>query len=117
MFRVMNGDFYRALPRPRHLQGLVKRLVKDRRRLIFLLVALIATVYLLFDNKGIIRRTSLEFQKRDLTQKVAEARGETQKLQAHLKAVEGDKKTIEKLARERYGMARDGETVYRVKKD
>jgi cell division protein FtsB len=50
-------------------------------------------------------------------EKVAQAREETRTLQAHLKAVEGDKKTIEKLARERYGMARDGETVYRVKKD
>ena len=82
-----------------------------------LLVALAATFYLLFDNKGIIRRTSLEFQKRDLVEKVAQAREETRTLQVHLKAVEGDKKTIEKLARERYGMARDGETVYRVKKD
>ncbi len=113
----MNGDFYRAIPQPHHLRGLVKRLLKDRRRVVSLLIALIATVYLLFDNKGIIRRTSLELQKRDLAQKVAEARRETQQLLAHLKAVEGDKKTIEKLARERYGMARDGETVYRVKKD
>lgn len=113
----MNGDFYRAIPKPRHLQGLFKRLLKDRRRLVSLIVALIAAIYLLFDNKGIIRRTSLELQKRDLTEKVTQARRETQYLQAHLKAVEGDKKTIEKLARERYGMARDGETVYRVKKD
>ncbi len=113
----MHGDFYRAIPKTRHLQGAVRRLFKNRRRLVSLLVALIATLYLLLDNKGIIRRTSLEFQKRDLAEKVDQARRETSKLQAHLKAVEGDKKTIEKLARERYGMARDGETVYRVKKD
>ncbi|MEX1140604.1 MAG: septum formation initiator family protein [Bacteroidota bacterium] len=113
----MNGDFYRAIPKPRHLQGLVKRLLKNRRRMVSLLIAVVAAVYLLFDNKGIIRRTSLELQKRDLTEKLAQARKETQYLHAHLKAVEGDKKTIEKLARERYGMARDGETVYRVKKD
>ncbi|MEX2115827.1 MAG: septum formation initiator family protein [Bacteroidota bacterium] len=113
----MNGDFYRALPKTRHLQGVVKRLLKNRRRVVSLLVAVIAVFYLLFDNKGIIRRTSLEFQKRDLVEKMAQAREETRHLQAHLKAVEGDKKTIEKLARERYGMARDGETVYRVKKD
>lgn len=113
----MNGDFYRAIPQPRKLQGLLKRLLKDRRRLASLILALIAVLYLLFDNKGIIRRTSLELQKRDLTEKVARARSETQYLQAQLKAVEGDKKTIEKLARERHGMAREGETVYRVKKD
>jgi len=113
----MNGDFYRAIPKPRNLKGIGRRLLKNRRRMLSLLIALAVTLYLLFDNKGIIRRTSLEFQKRDLVEKVAQAREETRTLQAHLKAVEGDKKTIEKLARERYGMARDGETVYRVKKD
>lgn len=113
----MNGDFYRAIPKTRKLQGLVRRLLKNRRRVVSLAVALIACVYLLFDNKGIIRRISMEFKKRELIEKVAEAREETKTLQAHLKAVEGDKKTIEKLARERYGMARNGETVYRVKKD
>lgn len=113
----MNGDFYRVIPKTRNLQGFVRRLLKNRRRMVSLLIALIASVYLLFDNKGIIRRTSLEFKKRDLVGKVAEAREETKTLQAHLKAVEGDKKMIEKLARERYGMARNGETVYRVKKD
>jgi cell division protein FtsB len=113
----MNGDFYRAIPKTRHLQGIVRRLLKNRRRMVSLLAALIATLYLLFDNKGIIRRMSLEIHKRDLVEKVAQAREETRTLQAHLKAVEGDKQTIEKLARERYGMARNGETVYRVKKD
>ncbi|MBI5464744.1 MAG: septum formation initiator family protein, partial [Ignavibacteriales bacterium] len=36
---------------------------------------------------------------------------------AQIKALEGDKKTIEKIAREKYNMARPGETVYRVKKE
>lgn len=111
----MNGDFYR-LPRTKALQG-VRRLFKNRRQVVTLIIALAAAVYLLFDNKGIIRRISLELSKRELENRITLARQETKTLQQHLKAVEGDKKTIEKLARERYGMARKGETVYRVKKD
>jgi len=38
-------------------------------------------------------------------------------LQDQIKALEGDKKTIEKIARENYGMKREGETIYKVKKE
>lgn len=75
------------------------------------------TLYVLFDNKGIVRRISLEVQRSEMRAKVEEAKEETKRLQAQIKALEGDKKTIEKIARERYGMAKPGETVYRVKKD
>jgi cell division protein FtsB len=37
--------------------------------------------------------------------------------QEQIKALETDKKTIEKTAREKYGMKREGETVYQVKKE
>jgi cell division protein FtsB len=52
-----------------------------------------------------------------MIEKVKAAEEETKRLQSYLKALEGDKKTIEKVAREKYGMARPGETVYKVKKD
>jgi cell division protein FtsB len=112
----VTGDFYR-ISRVKELRGSLRKLLKDRRRVMLLLFGSVALCYLLFDNKGILRRISLEVEKRDLENKIALARLETRDLQVHLKAVEGDKKTIEKLARERYGMARKGETVYRVKKD
>jgi cell division protein FtsB len=35
-------------------------------------------------------------------------------LQAQSKALEGDRAAIEKVAREKYGMLKEGETVYRV---
>lgn len=73
--------------------------------------------YLLFANNGIIARIRLEQQKAEMTEKVRQAEEETRKLQTHIKALESDKKTIEKVAREKYGMLRPGETVYRVKKD
>ncbi len=114
----MEDQFYRKIPTPRHyLKRLLKRAVKNKRRTTILILAVVLATYLLFDNKGVIARVRLESQKKELEQKILQAEAETKALQAQIKALEGDKKTIEKIAREKYGMARDGETVYRVKRD
>jgi cell division protein FtsB len=81
------------------------------------MLAAILLLYLLVDNKGIIARLRLELQLREMVQKVEQAEQETKKLQSELKALQGDRKTIEQVAREKHGMVREGETVYRVKKD
>ncbi len=113
----MQGDFYRSVPKKRRLNTLLKEITKNRKRSLLLLVGTLAVLYLLFDNKGIIKRISLEVQRKEMVGKVEEAQKETLRLQTQKKALEGDKKTIEKLAREKYGMSRTGEKVYRVKKD
>jgi cell division protein FtsB len=114
----MEDQFYRTIPTPRHFfKRLLKKAVKNKRRTTILILALVLATYLLFDNKGVIARVRLESQKKELEQKILQAEAETKALQAQIKALEGDKKTIEKIAREKYGMARNGETVYRVKKD
>lgn len=114
----MEDQFYRKIPSPRRaLKGVFKKAFKNKRRTTFLIVALVFVTYLLFDNKGVIARVRLESQKRAIEEKILQAETETKALQAQIKALEGDKKTIETIAREKYGMARDGETVYHVKKD
>ncbi|HTP12876.1 MAG TPA: septum formation initiator family protein [Bacteroidota bacterium] len=114
----MEDQFYRAIPTPRHFfKRLLKKAVKNKKRTSMFILAFMLATYLLFDNKGVIARVRLESQKKDLEQKIVQAETETKSLQAQIKALEGDKKTIEKIAREKYGMARNGETVYRVKKD
>lgn len=112
----MRGDFYRS-GGGRRLRGAARKLVGNKRALLIMLGAVVLSAYILFDNKGVLRRVSLEMKKQELTEAIVRARQETRDLQATLKAVEGDRKTIEKLAREKYGMAREGETVYRVRKD
>ncbi|GJQ20103.1 MAG: hypothetical protein HBSIN02_04580 [Bacteroidia bacterium] len=112
----MKGDFYRS-PGKNRIRGAARKLLKRKRSVLTMILAGIALLYVLFDNKGIVRRISLEMKRQELTAAIARAREETKELQAVLKAVEGDRKTIETLARERYGMAREGETVYRIKRD
>lgn len=114
----MEPQFYRKIPSSRRFfRDAVRKALRNKKRTIILLISLFLFVYLTFDNKGIIARVRLESQKKELELKIVKAEAETKELHAQIKALEGDKKTIEKIAREKYGMARDGETVYRVKKE
>ncbi len=113
----MTGDFYRKIKKPRWWKDRANGIARRPQLLIVILAGVLLGTYILFNNKGLVTRVRLEVERKDVAEKVQRAEKETKQLQAQLKALEGDKKTIEKIARERHGMAREGETVYRVKKD
>jgi len=110
----MEGDFYRKPHKRNRFRSIGKKLFKTRRRALITLGSAVLVVYLLLDNKGIIARVSLEMKRQEMAEKVRAAEEETKQLQANLKALQGDKKTIEKIARERHGMVREGETVWSI---
>ncbi len=110
----MESVFYRKTRKGPDIGGMVRKLLKNRRLLLILAVSLPIGVYVVFGNRGILQRIRLERQKTELEAKIREAEAETRSLQAQSKALDGDKQAIEKVARERYGMVRDGETVYKV---
>lgn len=91
--------------------------LQPRRRALFLIAGTLFASYILFNNRGVIARIRLEHQRQVMIEKVKAAEEETKRLQSYLQALDGDRKTIEKVAREKYGMAREGETVYKVKKN
>lgn len=76
-------------------------------------------LFVTFSNKGILQRMKLEEEKKLWQQKVQQAQIEQQRLQQQSKALDMDTSqggTVEKVAREKYGMVREGETVYKVRK-
>jgi cell division protein FtsB len=113
----MGDQFYRNIQPERLLKKIGKSAAKNKRRTILLVFLFFLFLYLVFDNKGILKRLTLESQHKDWIEKLKADSLETKRLQEQIKALEGDKKTIEKVAREKYGMKREGETVYQVKKD
>ena len=113
----MEDQFYRNLQPERFLKKIAKDAAKNKIRTMILIILFLLFLYILFDNKGIVTRIRLETQHREWIEKLKSDSLETKRLQEQIKALEGDKKTIEKTAREKYGMARDGETVYQVKKE
>jgi cell division protein FtsB len=109
-----DGDFYRKLGRRSNLQAALKRLLANRRLMLGLVLGIPLALFVLFGNRGVVQRVRLQAQKADLEQKILEAEAEAKRLQQESRALDGDRKTIEKVAREKYGMVREGETVYRV---
>jgi cell division protein FtsB len=111
----MEGRFYRNIRKPRWWKEKTAQFVNQPKLLALVVGGLILGSFILFNNKGIVARIHLEIQRREAKENLRRAEEETKQLQTQLNALEGDKKTIEKVARERYGMAREGETVYRLK--
>lgn len=96
---------------------MAKKASKNKKRTVVLFLLTFIALYIVFDNKGVLKRIRLEHEKTEWIQKVKTDSIETKRLMDSINALEGDKKTIEKVARERYGMVREGETVYQVKKE
>jgi cell division protein FtsB len=112
----MDNLFYRKDKRKLDVRAILKKIAKNRRAMLGLVLGVPLVLFLLFGNHGIVQRIRLQNQKAELEMKIQQAGAETKQLQAESKALDGDKKAIEKVAREKYGMARDGETVYKVRK-
>ena len=112
----MDNLFYRKDKRTLDVRALLKRLLRNKRSLLSVLIGVPLTLFLLLGNHGIVQRVRLQNQKAEMEAKIEQAEAETQQLQVEAKALDSDKKAIEKVAREKYGMAREGETVYKVRK-
>ena len=88
-----------------------------RRTWLLLGAVVIAYIYLLSDY-GIYNLWVQKRQADDLQQEIAELQQEREELLKLKKQLESqDPQYIEKIARERYGMVRKGETLYRVRPD
>ena len=112
----MDSTFYRRKKKLIDLSGLARKMIRNKRLMTLIVLGVPLALYLVFGNRGILQRVRLQQQKTELEAKIRDAEAETRALQAQSKALDGDKKAIEKVAREKYGMVRDGETVYKVNK-
>jgi cell division protein FtsB len=111
---MIDNLFYRKHDRKNNVWHLFKKSLKNKRTVAGVVVGLPLTLFLLFGSHGIVQRIKLVRARADLESKIQQAAEETRQLQGESKALDGDKKAIEKVAREKYGMIRDGETVYKA---
>ena len=113
----MDGQYYRKAKSKFRVPAPVRKVAGNRVLLLSLLVAVPVLSFLLFSNRGVVKRMSLVAEKEAMEQKVREVQAEQVRLQRLSKDLDKDPRAIEKVAREKYGMLREGETVYKVKKD
>jgi len=116
-FARMDEHYYRKPRLKRSTPDWLKKILKSKRFSLMVLILVPALSFITFSNKGVLQRVRLESEKRATQEKIQKAQQEQSQLQQQSKALDNDRKTIEKVAREKYGMIQEGETVYKVKKE
>ena len=113
----MDDQFYRKEnPKLRKPDNWFKKLWKNKTFRWIFVTGVIVIIIGLFSNKGILRRIQLEKEKAVWLDSIKKAEYEQKQLEQQSKELDSDKKAIEKIARENFGMVKEGETVYKLKK-
>lgn len=110
----MENQFYRKKKSPWDIREPLRRLFRNRRLVLVLAISVPLAGYVLFGSRGVVSRIRLEHEKAELEQRLRDAEEEAAQLKRKSKALDGDRATIERVARENHGMVRPGETVYKA---
>jgi len=94
------------------LQKFLKGLKK--RTAVILLILSIGVVYFLFDSRGLIQRIRLESEKSSLENKIRVLEQKNKSMQEEINKLKTDNQEIERIAREKYFMHRNGEKIIKV---
>jgi len=92
-------------------------IIQRRRLFIYLLVLLLILSYAVFGKKGILQRVDLELENRQLQQMLKAEQDKTLMLQKEIEDLKTSDKKVEKVAREKYGMKKEGEEIYKIAVD
>lgn len=96
----------------------IVRYIYHRKKFFLYLVVLLAILsFAVFGKKGILQRVELEMENRQLKEKLAGEQQKTLMLQKEIEEIKTSDKKIEKVAREKYGMVKEGEEIYKVVTD
>ncbi|MBS1913735.1 MAG: septum formation initiator family protein [Bacteroidetes bacterium] len=92
-----------------------KRPLSLRRKVVYALIAALPILAIFtFGNRGLLKRMQLERQAATVREQLYRDRATSDSLRAEITRMKNDTTVIERLARERYGMVRPGETIYHV---
>lgn len=91
-----------------------KPLTTRRKLVLSAIVALPVLTIFMFGNRGLVKRITLENRYDNAMEELYEERNAGDSLRSEIRRLQTDSIAVEKLARERFGMARPGERVYKV---
>jgi cell division protein DivIC len=84
------------------------------RKTIILLITAVALVYILFDQHGLIQRIRLSGEKSALESKIRILRMQNDSMRIEIEKLQKSDAEIERIAREKYFMRRNGEKIIKV---
>lgn len=90
---------------------------KRRKKWIYGLIAILVLYFVMFSDSGVITRFSLESEKAELKEKISRAKKETDSMKHRIEELKTNDLEIERVAREKYGMKKKGETIYIIEED
>lgn len=70
--------------------------------------------FALFGNKGVLQRMELESEKETLEKRLQEEVKKSEALRKEIEDLKSSDKKIESVARERYGMTKEGEKIKKI---
>ena len=98
--------------------GLLKniaRFMKYNSRLVLVVVFFAGLLSLaVFGNKGILQRYRLESERKELEKQLDEEYKKAETLRKEIEELRTSDEKIDKVAREKYGMTKDGETIQKI---
>jgi len=98
--------------------GLLKniaRFLKYNSRLVLVVIFFAGLLSLaVFGNKGILQRYRLESERKELEKQLDEEYKKAETLRKEIEELRTSDEKIEKVAREKYGMTKDGETIQKI---
>jgi cell division protein FtsB len=106
--------YYRKIKKQLTAENLLDFMKEHPFQSLAIFVGCLVFFYIVFNSSGVYQRVKLEHQKSEMQEKIRVAEAEQQRLKDQSKALDGDHKAIEKVAREKYGMVREGEKVYKA---
>ncbi len=98
-------------------KNMVRYILHRKKFFLYLLVLLLILGYAVFGKKGILQRVELEMENRELREKLKTEQDKSMMLQKEIEDLKTSDKKIEKVAREKYNLVKDGEEIYKVMTD
>lgn len=93
----------------------MKKFISNPANLIFSAILLALLLYFMFSEKGLIKRIRLEIEIAKLKKEIQRVENENASLRQKIHELETNPREVEKIAREKYGMAKEGEEVFNIK--
>jgi cell division protein FtsB len=89
----------------------------NKLALLFLLIIVTHIGIAIFGSKGLLTRIKLESDRKQLEKQLQDETKKGEELKKEINDINTSDKKIEKIAREKYGMTKDGEKIIKIKID
>lgn len=99
------------------VKNVVRYIYRRKKFFVYAFVLLLVLTYAVFGKKGILQRVELEMENSELKNKLKAEQEKTLILQREVEELKTSDRKIEKVAREKYGMVKDGEEIYKIVTD